>query len=184
MAKIASIFRTAAVLAVFFGAAGAPALAGSAKVQVRLVNAGLGFGFSAGDGVLSYRGHDYPFLIGGGSLGAFGASSGSLTGEARHIRKPADIAGPYAAIGGGVALAGGLRVLCLRNANGVVLELRGEQTGFGTEFGVSGFTLFPQERALFPQPAALDAHLPARPALPSAALLAGRLPGLPGHLCH
>jgi hypothetical protein len=44
-------------------------------------------------------------------------------------------------VGAGLAIAGGARVARLRNANGVVLELRGRQVGFEVSIDLSGMTV-------------------------------------------
>jgi hypothetical protein len=61
------------------------------------------------------------------SLGAtIGASARKLVGRALNMRAPGDLAGTYGAIG---ALAGGAGGAQLRNAKGVILQLRGVKVG-------------------------------------------------------
>jgi hypothetical protein len=130
-----------AVVAATFIAASAPAFADSGAVRLRMANAGFIVGIGGGDGTLTFRGRTYPLRIGGISLGTIGASGGTLVGRARNLRTPTDIVGTYSAIGAGVALAGGARVLRMQNSIGVILELRGMQAGFEANLGLSGFSL-------------------------------------------
>ena len=130
-----------AALAAAFIATSAPALADSGTVRLRMANAGFIVGIGGGDGTLNFRGHTYNLGIGGLTLGTIGASGGTLVGTARHLRTASDISGTYTAIGAGLAVAGGARVLKMQNSNGVILQLRGMQAGFEANAGLSGFSL-------------------------------------------
>ena len=110
-------------------------------VQVRVVRVGFILGGGGGEGNLTYRGKVYPFSVSGVSLGTIGASSADLVGRAYNLRSPSDIAGTYAAAGGGAVLVGGVRVVRLRNSNGVMLELRGVQVGVEASLNLSGITV-------------------------------------------
>jgi len=135
------IKSVSAVVAAAFIASSAPAMADSGSVRLRMANAGFIVGIGGGSGELTFRGHTYPLRIGGISLGTIGASGGTLVGRARNLHTPTDIVGTYSAIGAGVALAGGARVLRMQNSNGVILELKGMQAGFEANLGLSGFSL-------------------------------------------
>jgi hypothetical protein len=136
------IFKTAAAaLAAVFMAASAPAFAGTGKVRLRMANAGFIVGLGGGSGALTFQGHTYPLRIGGVTIGTIGASGGTLVGRALNINQPTDIAGTFTAIGAGVAIAGGARVMRMQNSNGVILELQGMQAGFEANAGLSGFSL-------------------------------------------
>jgi hypothetical protein len=136
------IFKTAAAaMAALCLASSAPAFAGQGKVRLRLFSAGFIIGIGGGEGVLTLNGRTFPLRIGGISAGTIGASGGTLTGRALNINSPTDINGSYAAIGAGIAVAGGARVLRMQNSNGVILELRGAQVGFEANLGLSGFSL-------------------------------------------
>lgn len=136
------IFKTAAAaLAALFLASSAPALAGQGKVRIRLFSAGFIVGIGGGEGTLTLNGRTFPLRIGGLSAGTIGASGGTLTGRALNINSPTDINGSFAAIGAGIAVAGGARVIRMQNANGVILELRGPQVGFEANIGMSGFSV-------------------------------------------
>ena len=70
-----------------------------------------------------------------------GVSSADLVGRARNLRRASDIAGTYTAVGAGLAIAGGAATARLRNANGVVLEVRGTQVGFSASIDLSGLQI-------------------------------------------
>ncbi|MDI9850040.1 hypothetical protein QM467_18540 [Rhodoblastus sp. 17X3] len=136
------IIKTAsAALAAAFLAASAPAFAGSGKVRLRMANAGFIVGLGGGSGTLTFQGHTYPLRIGGITVGTIGASGGTLVGTARNINQPSDIVGTFTAVGAGIAVAGGARVMRMQNSNGVILELQGMQAGFEANAGLSGFSL-------------------------------------------
>ena len=131
---------TAALTAVII-ASSAPALADSGRVRLRMANAGFIVGIGGGSGTLTFQGRTYPLRIGGLNIGVIGASGGTLVGSARNLHTATDIVGTYTAIGAGIAVAGGARVMRMQNSNGVILELQGMQAGFEANAGLSGFSL-------------------------------------------
>jgi hypothetical protein len=120
------------------------ALATAAKAEtgaVRVVFTKGGFivGVGSGRGVLTFRGHHYPFRVSGMSFGAtIGASTTDLVGRALNMRSPGDIAGNYSAIGAGGALAGGVGGVQLQNEKGVILQLHGVKVGVELSAAVGG----------------------------------------------
>jgi hypothetical protein len=136
------IFKTAAAaLTIAFLAASAPAMAGTGHVRLRFANAGFIVGIGGGSGTLTFHGRSYPLRIGGISIGVIGASGGTLVGSARNLHQASDIVGTYTAVSGGIAVAGGARVIRMQNSNGVILELQGMQAGFEANASLSGFSL-------------------------------------------
>jgi hypothetical protein len=133
----------AAMLAASFMliAAALPSYADSGTVRFRVVKAGFIFGAGGGSGTLVFHGRSYPLSIGGLSVGTIGAASADVVGRAHNLRRPQDIAGTYTAVGAGVAVAGGGTAARLRNANGVVMELRGRQVGLEASLNLSGITV-------------------------------------------
>jgi hypothetical protein len=131
---------TAALTAVFI-ASSAPAFAGTGRVRLRMANAGFIVGIGGGSGTLTFQGHTYPLRIGGLTIGTIGASGGTLVGTARNLNSPTDIVGTFTAVGAGIAVAGGARIIRMQNSNGVILELQGMQAGFEANAGLSGFSL-------------------------------------------
>ncbi len=114
----------------------------SGHVRVKFVKAGLLAGGGVGSGVLTYHGHDYPFIVSGLSLGvAAGASVSRLDGSATGIRQVSDFAGTYDSVGGGGAFVGGFGGVQLRNEKGVRIALQGPRAGMEFAGNVSQITI-------------------------------------------
>lgn len=113
--------------------------AGSGSVRVSFTKAGFIVGVGGGRGILTFRGHNYPFRVSGLGVGlTAGASTNHMVGRALNLRTPGDIAGSYSAIGAGGALAGGVGAVQLQNAKGVILQLHGGKVGIEVSAAVSG----------------------------------------------
>lgn len=142
--RFSSTFRTGfvAFFAILMAGVLAPAQAQTGSVRLEFVKAGWFVGGSAGSGVLTYQGRTYPLSIGGLSAGfTFGASKTTLVGTARNLRNVSDITGTYTAIGAGATVAGGGRVIELRNGKGVVLSLHGSSVGLSFDLDLSGMEI-------------------------------------------
>ncbi|MET4256387.1 hypothetical protein ABIC09_001318 [Bradyrhizobium sp. S3.12.5] len=114
----------------------------SGQVRVKIIKAGLLVGGGAGNGVLTYRGRNYPFSVSGLSLGVTaGASFGRLKGWASGIREISDFAGTYSSVGGGAALVGGINGVQLRNDKGVTMVLQGPKAGLEFAANLSQITI-------------------------------------------
>jgi hypothetical protein len=140
----ASIRRWISVALCVFGLAvvSAPALAQTGQVRISIVKGGWFIGAQAGNGTLTFAGKTYPLAVGGLSAGlVFGGSATDFVGTASNLRRASDIQGVYSAIGAGAAIAGGARAIQMRNANGVVLTLRGKQVGLMANLDLSGMTV-------------------------------------------
>ncbi len=119
-----------------------PSLADTGAVRVVFTKGGFIIGVGGGHGVLTFRGHHYPFEVSGMSFGAtIGASTTHMVGHALHLHSPGDLAGSYSVIGAGAALAGGAGGVALQNARGVVLELHGVKVGLELSAAVGGVTI-------------------------------------------
>ena len=143
MMKYIRTFACAAALALFgIASLSTPSKAETGTVRVVFTKGGFIVGVGGGQGVLTFRGHHYPFTVSGMSFGAtIGASTMELVGRARNLHSPADFAGTYSALGAGAALAGGGAGIVLQNARGVVLELRGVKVGLQLSAAVGGVTI-------------------------------------------
>jgi hypothetical protein len=96
----------------------------------RLRQGSLLAAIGSGEGVLTFHGKHYPFIVAGASIGAtIGVSASVLRGAAHFISSPGDLAGTYTGVGGGAAVAAGISAVKLRNEKSVVLELRGAKLG-------------------------------------------------------
>jgi len=119
-----------------------PSYADTGSVRVVFTRGGFIIGVGGGRGVLTFRGHQYPFTVSGMSFGAtIGASTMELVGHARNLHSPGDLVGTYTTIGAGAAFAGGAGGVALQNARGVVLQLRGVKVGFELSAAVGGVTI-------------------------------------------
>ena len=119
-----------------------PSQAETGEVRVVFTKGGFIVGVGGGHGVLYFRGHRYPFEVSGVSVGfTIGASTTQLAGRARNLRVPGDLAGSYAVIGAGGALAAGAGGVTLQNEKGVVLELAGGKVGVEVSAAVGGVTI-------------------------------------------
>ena len=119
-----------------------PSQADAASVRILFGTAGVVAGVGNGKGTLTFHGKTYPFEISGASIGATLALTVSeLEGRVLNLRTPSDLAGNYIAVGAGGAIAGGIGVARLRNANGVTLVLRGPNLGVGVSVNVAPVTI-------------------------------------------
>ena len=110
--------------------AATPALAETGMVRAVIARGGLFLGVGGGHGKLTFRGHNYPLVITGLSVGAVaGASAIIFTGHAYNLRTASDIEGTYNSVGIGAAFIVGAARVRLQNANGIVLDLRGAKVG-------------------------------------------------------
>jgi hypothetical protein len=115
------------------------AQAETGTVRVVFTKGGFIVGVGGGQGVLTFRGHHYPFRVSGMSFGAtIGASTTQFVGRALNMHSPGDIAGNYSAIGAGGALAAGAGGVQLQNEKGVILQLHGPKVGVELSAAVGG----------------------------------------------
>ncbi|WP_426418720.1 hypothetical protein [Bradyrhizobium genosp. A] len=142
-ARRSAMARLAAMVLITLLAPVTPSLAQAAgHVRVKIVKAGLLVGGGAGSGVLTWRGHKYPFSVSGVSLGiTAGATLGRLDGWASGIREVGDFAGTYSSVGGGFALVGGVNGAHLRNEKGVTIVLQGAKAGLEVAANLSAITI-------------------------------------------
>jgi hypothetical protein len=119
-----------------------PSLAETGAVRVVFTKGGFIVGVGGGQGVLTFRGKNYPFTVSGMSVGfTIGASTTKFVGHALNLHSPGDLAGSYAAGGAGGALAAGAGGVQLQNANGVILQLSGPKIGAEVSAAVGGVTI-------------------------------------------
>jgi hypothetical protein len=118
------------------------AYADTGTVRVVFTKGGFIVGVGGGNGVLHFRGHNYPFTVSGMSVGfTIGASTAQFAGQALNLRTASDIQGTYSAIGGSAALAAGVGGVQLQNEKGVVLQLHGPKVGVELSAAVGGVTI-------------------------------------------
>jgi hypothetical protein len=134
---------TAALLALAAWAATVnPSQADTGTVRVVFGTAGVVAGVGNGEGTLTFHGKTYPFKISGASFGATLALTVSeYEGRALNLRTPDDLAGNYIAVGAGGAIAGGMGIARLRNANGVIIVVHGPKLGAGLSVALARITI-------------------------------------------
>ena len=124
--------RALALLAVSAGLAASntafaadPAAPGRVEgtVTIRAHSAAVGVGYTWGDGILHYRGHNYPFTVKGVDVAAVGYSTVEGHGRVYRLHRLADFSGTYAASTGEATVGSGLGGQILVNAAGVQLRI-------------------------------------------------------------
>ena len=109
-----------------------------ATVSLSGKSVAAGVGFSWGKGTLHYKGKSYPFSVDGLSVGDVGASSIDATGSVYHLKSLEDFNGQYTAASTGAAVGGGAGVATMKNAAGVVMNLKATTRGVKFKLGADG----------------------------------------------
>jgi hypothetical protein len=140
--KVSSGLRAGLLAIAALVGAASVANADDGTIFIRIFKAGFVIGGSAGEGMLTFEGRNYPLSIGGLSYGfTFGASETRFHGTVSNIHRPSDINGVYAQGGAGAAAIKGAQGVVLANQNGAVLTLTGEQNGLIVSLDLSGLVL-------------------------------------------
>ncbi|HLH92844.1 MAG TPA: hypothetical protein VKX28_30840 [Xanthobacteraceae bacterium] len=135
----AALIALAAIAGV---AATSSARADEGYIEFSVLKAGWVIGGSGGQGMLHFRGRNYPLSIGGISGGiVFGASETRFRGRVYGIHSPCDVQGGYVAGGAGAAVGVGVQGIVLHNEKGAELHLIGHQVGLQVNADLSGFAL-------------------------------------------
>ena len=113
----------------------------SGTVSIDLTSVAAGIGASWGSGVLRYQGRTYRFSVTGLTVGDVGISTISAVGNVYNLYRPSDLAGNYAAVGAGIAVAGGVGGVSMQNQKGVLIELYSVQQGVQLTIGPQGFNI-------------------------------------------
>jgi hypothetical protein len=118
------------------------ALAKSARPDATVSLSGksvaAGVGYSWGKGTLRYKGKSYRFSVDGLSVGDVGVSSVTATGSVYHLKTVDDFSGQYTAVSAGATVGGGAAVAAMKNANGVVMNLKSTTRGVKLTAAVDG----------------------------------------------
>jgi len=91
-----------------------------------------------GGGVLTYKGKEYPFTIGGLGVGGIGVQQISATGEVYNLDDVADFPGTFVEVRGGVTVVEGKGLIDLKNTNGVHMALKSKAKGVALSLGADG----------------------------------------------
>ena len=114
--------------------AGDPVPSGTVEIsQVQIAFIGSG---NLGGGTLHYQGKSYSFTVGGLGIGGFGISKMEAVGTVYDLNRLSDFAGAYIQGRYGFAAGeAGAGELWLKNASGVVLQLKTKRQGLALSLG-------------------------------------------------
>ena len=126
-----------------FAAAGDPGRRGPASgtIDLSAKGAAVGVGYTWGDGVLHYRGKNYPFSVNGVTVADVGFSRIRGHGRVYNLKTPQDFSGTYAAATGEATVGNGLSGQILRNANGVEIRVDNVTRGARLQGSADGIQL-------------------------------------------
>lgn len=113
----------------------------SGTVSIDLTSVAAGIGTSWGSGVLRYQGRTYRFNVTGLTVGDVGISTISAVGNVYNLYRASDLGGNYAAVGAGIAVAGGVGGVSMQNQKGVLIQLYTVQQGLQLTIGPQGFNI-------------------------------------------
>jgi hypothetical protein len=114
-----AVAATPAAAATDPGAPGKPV----GTVTIVAKSADVGVGFTWGDGVLHYAGHDYHFSVKGVNVAAVGYSKVIGHGRVYNLHHLHDFDGTYGAATGEATLVNGIGGQWLKNGNGVEIRV-------------------------------------------------------------
>jgi hypothetical protein len=97
-----------------------------------------GIGYTWGNGVLHFKGKDYPFTENGLNIVNVGVSSIKSSGDVYHLTKVEDFPGNYTAISAGATIGGGASFTAMQNQNGVVVHVAATTQGLQFTLAPSG----------------------------------------------
>jgi len=101
----------------------------------------LGIGVSWGEGTLTFKGKNYPFIIHGLSVNDIGASKVKATGKVFGLKKIADFSGSYFTLGSEATMVKGVGAIMMKNENGVSIQLITLSKGARIKLSVDGVEL-------------------------------------------
>ena len=103
----------------------------------------VGIGWSWGKGVLTLKGKDYPFKVGGLSVGDVGITTATAEGKVYNLKKLEDFNGTYVSAAAAATLGVGAGATTMKNGNGVVIHLFPKTKGVNLKLAGEGvkFTL-------------------------------------------
>ena len=107
-----------------------------ATLSMSLVQAGFVGSGGGGNGVLRFRGQDFPFGILGLGIGGIGASTVEAEGDVFNLPDRARFPGTYARVRLGAAVGtASVGEMWLQNEAGVIMRLRAQRTGLMLALG-------------------------------------------------
>jgi hypothetical protein len=138
----AALLAALAFLPVPASAEGPPTDKPSGRIKIQQLQIAFVASGSLGGGTLTYKGRAYPIQIGGLGVGGVGASRLNASGDVYGLQKLSDFSGAYLELKTGWALGDkGKGRVWLRNANGVLIKLKGAREGLQLATGASGVVI-------------------------------------------
>jgi len=103
----------------------------------------VGIGWSWGKGVLTLKGKEYPFKVGGLSVLDVGITKAEAEGKVYNLKKLEDFNGTYVSAAAAATLGVGAGATTMQNGNGVVIHLFPKTKGVNLKLAGEGvkFTL-------------------------------------------
>lgn len=112
-----------------------------ATVRLSEGTVAAGVGWTWGHGELNYGGKTYKFKVDGLSVAEVGATKAEATGTVYNLKSVDDFDGVYAAAAAAGTAGKGAGVSSLRNAKGVVINLKSETKGVNIKVAAEGLKL-------------------------------------------
>lgn len=140
-ARLAGCGLAVAVTAAGLPAWRAQAAATDGTITLRAKSADVGVGWTWGNGILHWRGHNYPFTVKGLNVAAVGYSTVEAHGVVHNLKHLHDFDGTYASSTGSVTVDRGIEGEALINGNGVQIDISGETKGARLSGSVDGIEL-------------------------------------------
>ena len=109
-----------------------------ATVRLTAGSVAAGIGYTWGNGILTYKGREYPFSINGLSVVDVGIAQASASGSVYNLKKLEDFNGTYTGVTAGATVAGGAGAAAMENQNGVMINLVGTSQGLQFKLSMDG----------------------------------------------
>lgn len=141
MKRLAWFSMLAVAMFLFSGLVVAEEKAPDATIKLVEGQVAVGIGWSWGEGVLTYKGKDYPVKVKGLSVIDVGITKAEASGKVYHLKKIEDFEGIYTAATAEGTLGGGAGATTMKNQNGVVINLVKTTQGVNIKLAPSGVNL-------------------------------------------
>jgi len=100
-----------------------------------------GVGYTWGDGMLHFKGNEYPFVVHGLSVVDVGLVHIEGAGDVYNLQRVEDFSGNYVAAGAGATVAGGGSVAVLENQKGVRIFFHSTTQGLKLNLSSDGIAV-------------------------------------------
>jgi hypothetical protein len=111
------------------------------EVTLAAKQVAVGVGYTWGAGTLKFKGKEYRFTVDGLNVAAVGIAKISATGDVYNLKDASDFPGKYLAVEAGASLVKGPAGLVMRNAKGVLINLKSAQKGVQLSLGAEGLSI-------------------------------------------